>query len=122
MNIHTLPCREAPTGRAGAREVLSLREIIALADIPEKRVRKDIETGILVTPKVWRLDSRLCFPWDSVFVLAAVYSNKNLTGALRRIALDRMNSLNTFHDCWISYLRGDAMALDCKTFNRPTFC
>jgi uncharacterized protein (DUF433 family) len=90
MNVHMLPAREAiPTSSECARGLLSLREVVTLAEIPEKRVRKDIETGVLESPNVWRLkDSRLCFPWESVFPLAAVYSNRFLSGSMRKSALN----------------------------------
>jgi uncharacterized protein (DUF433 family) len=98
MNVHTLPAWGArPTPCPGGRDLFSLREIITLAEIPEKRVRKDIEVGVLTSPRVWRLhDARLCFHWLSVVTLAAVYSNEFLNGRMRRIALDRVHA-RTMH-------------------------
>lgn len=73
-----------------ARSVLSLREMVYLADLPEKRVRKDMENGILETPNIlWYSNSRVCFPWLAVFVLAGVYRNRYISGPMRRVALSR---------------------------------
>ena len=100
MNVHSLPVRTEPVDVARARDLLSLREVVTLAEIPEKRVRKDIETGVLASPRVWRLhDARLCFPWESVFTLAAVYSNRVLTGGMRRSTLNRLHDWSSnFHE------------------------
>jgi uncharacterized protein (DUF433 family) len=99
MHVNTLPVHATPD-EGCIRAMLSLREVVTLAEIPEKRVRKDIETGVLETPNVWRLnDARLCFPWDSVFPLAAVYSNAFLTGRMRKIALDRVKATSLNIHC-----------------------
>jgi uncharacterized protein (DUF433 family) len=76
-----------------SRALLSLREAMVIADVSEKRVRKDIETGILKAPFVTRInDSRLCTHWSWVFTLAAVYGNVMLNGALRKKALTTVSS------------------------------
>ena len=77
------------------RELFSLREAIVLADVSEKRVRKDLETGILESPKVVRMDnSRLACHWTFVVTLAAVYGNLHLTVPLRKTALSRMDEFS----------------------------
>lgn len=74
------------------RAVLSLREAVVLAEVPEKRVRKDIETGVLTHPFVSRIDgSKLCTHWTFVFTLAAVYGNHYLTGGQRKLALAKVD-------------------------------
>lgn len=73
------------------REFLSLREATVLASVSEKRVRKDIETGVLTRPRVVRFDdTRLRFNWSHVFVFAAVYSNELLDGNLRKVAISKV--------------------------------
>lgn len=82
--------RSAPASASTAR-LLSFRETATLAGVSEKRLRKDLEANILASPLVWRLpDSRLCFPWESVVAIAAVYSGHALSGSMRRVALDRV--------------------------------
>ena len=76
---------------ASARALLSLREATMLADVSEKRVRKDIETGVLNAPHIYRIkDNRPRTHWSFVFTLAAVYGNSHLNGALRKRALDEV--------------------------------
>lgn len=76
---------------ASARVLLSLREATMLADVPEKRVRKDIETGVLNAPHIYRIrDNRPRTHWSFVFTLAAVYGNAHLNGALRKRALEEV--------------------------------
>ena len=87
MNRHCVPTEAS----SRVRDLLSLREVVVLANVPEGRVRKDIETGVLSKPHVIRLaDARLCFGWFHVFMVAAVYSNETLTGKLRKIAIHRI--------------------------------
>ena len=74
-----------------ARTLLSLREATILADVPEQRVRKDIETGVLNAPYVTRInDAHLRTHWSFVFTLAAVYGNSCLNGKLRKRVLDEV--------------------------------
>jgi uncharacterized protein (DUF433 family) len=89
MNVHTAGSGVVATDNC--RRLLSLKEVVTLADVSERRIRKDIETGLLTAPNVLRLaDARLCFDWTAVFRFAAVYSNAYLTAKLRRIALDQI--------------------------------
>jgi len=76
---------------AAARSLLSLREATILADVPEQRVRKDIETGVLTAPYVIRIDNHhLRTHWSFVFTLAAIYGNSCLNGKLRKRALNEV--------------------------------
>jgi uncharacterized protein (DUF433 family) len=74
------------------RAMLSLREATLLADVPEAKVRKDIETGLLPTIKTESLE-RLLFRWEDVYALSAVYAGDLLPGILRRKAFDELESL-----------------------------
>lgn len=79
--------------RPPARELFSLLEAVVLASVPEKRVRKDIETGVLTPPCIKRIaDAHLCVHWTFVFSLAAVYGNTTLPGKLRKVALSRIDT------------------------------
>lgn len=84
-----------PEPKTGFRAVLSLREAVVIAEVPEQTVRKDIETGLLTAPMVIRLtddrDNRLAMHWNYVFTLAAVYGNKYLGASLRRYVLQRVD-------------------------------
>lgn len=87
-NLVSLNCARA---EANARALLSLREATMLAEVSEKRVRKDIETGVLNAPHIYRLkDNRPRTHWSFVFTLAAIYGNSHLNGALRKRALDEV--------------------------------
>jgi uncharacterized protein (DUF433 family) len=84
-----------PLPRAAADEIrttLSLREATLLADVPEAKVRKDIETGVLM-PIKGGIVERLLFRWADVYVFAAVYKGDLLPGALRRKAFEEFESL-----------------------------
>jgi uncharacterized protein (DUF433 family) len=74
------------------RALLSLREATVLADVPEAKVRKDIETGLLSPIKTKNLD-RLLFRWADVYVFAAVYKGDLLSGALRKKAFEEFEGL-----------------------------
>jgi uncharacterized protein (DUF433 family) len=82
--------------------LLSLRETVVLAGIPEreKDVRNDILHGVLPAANVIRLDnSRLCFHWPYVLTFAAVYGNRFLDSAeLRRVALEKVFVIATGDD------------------------
>ena len=92
----------------GVRALLSLREAVELAGVPEKRVRKDIETGVLAAPRIIRFgDARLCVNWVYAYTLAAVYGNELLTGRLRKIALEKI-------DLVCSSPNGPLWVADCK--------
>lgn len=80
---------ETPRSRADVRAFLSLLEVAVLANISEKRVRKDIETGILRHRLVRWKDARLCFTWPHVYTFAAVYGNDSMNGKLRKVALEK---------------------------------
>jgi uncharacterized protein (DUF433 family) len=100
-------------GNAGrAREWLSLLEAVVLAEVPEKRLRRDIETGLFPERRVVRIDNRrLCFRWSDVFALAAVYGSRNLNGKLRKLVLDKVETLGCWSsfnfDRWCSFSNGD---------------
>ena len=72
--------------------MLSLREVTVLADIAEAKVRKDIETGLLVPIKSANLE-RLLFRWADIFVFAAVYKGDLLSAALRKTAFAELENL-----------------------------
>src|SRR5262249_25193236 len=74
------------------RAMLSLREATLLADVPEAKVRKDIETGLLSPIKPEDLE-RLLFRWADVYVFAAVYKGDLLSGALRKKAFEAFEGL-----------------------------
>jgi uncharacterized protein (DUF433 family) len=74
------------------RALLSLREATLLAEVPEAKIRKDIETGVL--PPIRRGNAeRLLFRWADVYVFAAVYKGDLLPGGLRRKAFEAFESL-----------------------------
>ena len=97
----------ASASTAKAREFLSLKEVTVIADIPEARVRKDIETGLLPKPRVvYIADTRLCFAWPHVFALAAVYSNNMLNAKLRKLVFYKVKDFASsvdIIDCWNSH-------------------
>jgi uncharacterized protein (DUF433 family) len=74
------------------RAMLSLREAAVLAEVPEAKIRKDIETGLLAPIRSAQSD-RLLFRWADVFVFAAVYGNDLLSGALRKKAFEEIERL-----------------------------
>jgi uncharacterized protein (DUF433 family) len=76
----------------GVRPVLSLREATLLADVPETKVRKDIETRLLIPIRVGDPD-RLFFRWVDVFFFAALYKNNLLSSTLRKKTLDRLEAM-----------------------------
>jgi uncharacterized protein (DUF433 family) len=84
-----------PPPRAAAddvRALLSLREAALLAMVPEAKVRKDLETGVL--PPIRGGDvERLLFRWADVYVFAAVYTDDLLPGGMRRKAFAAFESL-----------------------------
>src|SRR6266566_9223142 len=86
--------RERPPRVFGGevRAMLSLREAILLADVPEARVRKDIETGLLAPIRTENVE-RLLFRWADVYVFAAVYKNDLLSAALRKKAFEEFEGL-----------------------------
>jgi uncharacterized protein (DUF433 family) len=95
MSVHTLPTPiPANDAVSGLRGRLSLREAIVLADVEEKPVRKDIETGVLTEPSIHRVaGGRLCMEWDTVFVIAAVYGNRHLSIEMRKIAIGTIDDM-----------------------------
>ena len=76
----------------GPRALLSLRETTMLAGVPEPRVRKDIETGILLPIRAKRSERPL-FRWADVFLFAAVYKSNLLPSQLRRKAFEKFEAL-----------------------------
>lgn len=99
MNTNLAPVRPCHSGddtTATIRRVLSLKEAVVLAGVPEKRVRKDIENGVLAPPCIQRFDdSHWCVTWGQVFTFAAIYRNDHLdgAGALRVRALHAVNNV-----------------------------
>ncbi len=87
----SLARKERPSRAAGLeiRAMLSLREAALLADVPEAKVRKDIETGVLSPIKA----ERLLFRWADVFIFAAVYNGDLPSGTLRKRAFEEFESL-----------------------------
>src|SRR4029077_2333461 len=81
-----------PATTAKNRAMLSLREATVLADVAEAKVRKDIETGLLVPIKSANAE-RLLFRWADVFVFAAVYKGDFLSAALRKKAFEELEGL-----------------------------
>src|SRR5689334_12626805 len=81
-----------PPQRNEPRALLSLRETTVLAKVPEPRVRKDIETGILLPIRA-KKSERPLFRWADVFLFAAVYSSNLLSSQLRRKAFEKFESL-----------------------------
>src|SRR5262245_25743999 len=86
--------RKRPSHAVGdeIRALLSLREAALLADVPEAKIRKDIETGLLSPIKTENLE-RLLFRWADVYVFAAVYKGDLLSGALRKKAFEEFEGL-----------------------------
>lgn len=104
-----------------SRNLLSLKEVVTLADVSEKRVRKDIETGVLEAPRFVRLeDSRLAFTWNYVVVLAAVYGNDYLTGKLRRRALCKLDQLRPVNWTVKSNADGESARWICAFENKAS--
>jgi uncharacterized protein (DUF433 family) len=75
------------------RSLLSLREGLVLAEVSEKNVRKDIESGWL-SRRVVSEGHRLWFRWIDVFLLAGVYRNRLLSATLRKRAWERVDKLD----------------------------
>jgi len=76
------------------RELLTLLETAVIAEVPEKRVRKDIETGIYPKARILRFDDRhLCFRWSDIFTIAAVYRS-DLNGRLRKLIWEKVEILD----------------------------
>lgn len=92
-----------PTRRAVALNprLLSLRETMVLAGVPEKEkeVRNDISRGVVPTASVLRIETaRLCFRWPDVVTFAAVYGNRFLDSVeLRKVALKEIYVLASGH-------------------------
>lgn len=95
MSVHSLPM-DAPSRDADAsiRTHLSLKEAIVLAGVAEKPVRKDIEGGILGETSIHRVaGGRICTDWDTVFLIAAVYGNRDLSSNMRKTAVSRIEDM-----------------------------
>jgi uncharacterized protein (DUF433 family) len=94
MTVLQLAPRLARSAPPHVRDLLSLKEAVVLADVPEKTVRKDVELGILAAPNLHRLgDGRLSFEWDRVFTIAAVYGNRLLNPEMRKVAIFKINDM-----------------------------
>jgi len=103
------------------RAMLSLREATVLADVPEAKVRKDIETGLLSPIKSGDFE-RLLFRWADVFVFAAVYKSDLLSSPLRKKAFGALEGLvePSCRRHFYSHLDADElMAAKCK-WRRPS--
>src|ERR1700687_6195237 len=87
--------RYASANSGHERELLSLLEAVTLAEVPEKRVRRDIDSGLFPRRRIVRMDNRrLCFHWIDVFALAAAYGNRNLNGKMRKLVLDKVEGMD----------------------------
>lgn len=102
-----------------ARALLSLKEVVTLADVSEKRVRKDIEKGVIIEPRITRMhDARIAFPWSYVVSFAAVYGNDHLDVEMRRVALSKLDRLidgswiKTTPDCCVKFARRASASCD----------
>jgi uncharacterized protein (DUF433 family) len=94
MTVLQLAPRPVSSAPPHVRDLLSLKEAVVLADVPEKTVRKDVESGILTAPNLHRLgDGRLTFEWDRVFTLAAVYGNRLLNPDMRKVAIFKLDDM-----------------------------
>jgi uncharacterized protein (DUF433 family) len=73
---------------------------VVIAGVAEKRVRKDIELGLLSGPIILRssqaIDGRIGVHWDDVFVLAAVYGCRHLNARLRQRILQCAGEIAEF--------------------------
>jgi uncharacterized protein (DUF433 family) len=69
--------------------MLSLREVTLLAAVSEAKIRKDIETGLLLPIK----SERLLFRWADAYVFAAIYRSDLFSSALRKKAFDTFERL-----------------------------
>jgi uncharacterized protein (DUF433 family) len=92
------------------RAMLSLREAAVLAGVPDVKIRKDIETGLLAPIRSAQSD-RLLFRWADIFLFAAVYNNDLLSSALRKKAFEEAERLLEPSYRRRSYDRLDAEAL-----------
>jgi uncharacterized protein (DUF433 family) len=101
-------CSDLINGARG-RPLLSIKEATVLAEISERKVRKDIETGVLSAPVVWHASgSRLFLHLTSVFLLAAVYRSTSLSGALRKLAFSKFEEHeNTWRKVIFYEIKGD---------------
>jgi uncharacterized protein (DUF433 family) len=100
------------------RAFFSLGEVAILADVPEKRVRKDIETGILKdSPFMLLRNSRRCFHRSSVLTIAAVYGNSHMPPDLRREAIYKIDTVLGGYDFFLSCVH---RALDSCRFSYRT--
>lgn len=90
MTVHTK--RISPSHGVEIRALLSLREATLLADVPEAKVRKDIEIGLLA-PLRSNNTERLLFRWADVSIFAAIYKTELLSTALRKKMLDEFEAL-----------------------------
>src|SRR5438128_1791671 len=85
---------QVTAGRRDARDLLSLKEAVVLADVSEDSVRKDMERGVLHAPSVVRIsDSRVGFSWSYVVTFHLVYSS-GLSAELRRRTFNRIDVAN----------------------------
>jgi uncharacterized protein (DUF433 family) len=95
MSVHTLPMSTSSRDTdTSVRSHLSLKEAIVLAGVEEKPVRKDIEAGILGERSIYRdAGGRICTDWDTVFLIAAVYGNKDLSSSMRKTVVSRIEDM-----------------------------
>jgi uncharacterized protein (DUF433 family) len=84
---------QVTAGRRDVRDLLSLKEAVILADVPESDVRKDMERGVLPAPSVVRLsDLRLGVAWQTVITFRLLYSSAALSAELRRMAFRKISA------------------------------
>ena len=90
MTVYTR--RLSPSRGDEIRALLSLREATLLADVPEAKVRKDIETGLL-SPLRSKNPERLLFRWADIYLFAAVYKSELLAAASRKKIFEEFEAL-----------------------------
>jgi uncharacterized protein (DUF433 family) len=109
--------------------LLSLRETMVLAGVPEKEkeVRNDISRGVVPAASIVRLETaRLCFRWPDVVTFAAVYGNRFLDSVeLRKVALKEIYVMaigHTPHYSGASYLPPSPFVVEADWDNSLCTC
>ena len=102
-----------PIVSATVRDVLSFKEAVVLAKIPEDRVRKDIEKGWLVVDRA--SEHRIVFRWPDSIALAAIYNNSLLSMEHRKTALEKFKWSFKRSECISSPISHSMNILSCVT-------
>src|SRR5262245_29119554 len=121
MSTAAAPLVKSRPEENALRAFLSLRETTLLAGVPESRVRKDVETGLL-SPIRARNSDRLLFRWADVFLFAAIYDTDLMPSSLRRRACERFESMlePTCRHEFYRLLDADKLATARCEFSRPS--